>query len=410
MCIALACQNGTVCDCQSVRCSKTRIRDRVAQNHFGYGKKALYWESPASVLPADTQIRRFLQRKLRTSVSVLREAAKSNVLLGCSVGILADVSATQAIENIKCTNATAIVRGHFPVATSVVESATNVLISAGRAKSRVTRRCPAVVTCSSWSVISILVGHCARINAPRSLPCGHLCQELCHEPCTLRCPVKVPKSLPCGHTVQDFCSRDPDKVICSEPCKCLLDCEHECAGSCGTCQQGRLHVRCKNKCDRQLVCGHICKFPCTPNCPPCMDECTNYCKHSKCPLRCYQPCAPCMEPCPWQCQHIRCTARCGEPCDRPPCNAACTKWLSCGHRCIGLCGEKCPHLCLECNRNEVLEVFFGTEEEDSQYIELEDCGHVFEVEGLDRWIETETEEENKVVQTESLPQVQNSHS
>ena len=235
------------------------------------------------------------------------------------------------------------------------------------------------------------------------LPCGHLCQELCHEPCTLRCPVKVPKSLPCGHTVQDFCSRDPDKVICSEPCKCLLDCEHECAGSCGTCQQGRLHVRCKNKCDRQLVCGHICKFPCTPNCPPCMDECTNYCKHSKCPLRCYQPCAPCMEPCPWQCQHIRCTARCGEPCDRPPCNAACTKWLSCGHRCIGLCGEKCPHLCLECNRNEVLEVFFGTEEEDSQYIELEDCGHVFEVEGLDRWIETETEEENKVVQMKACP-------
>ena len=62
------------------------------------------------------------------------------------------------------------------------------------------------------------------------------------------------------------------------------------------------------------------------------------------------------------------------------------------HPCIGLCGEPCPRLCRICNKDEVTEVFFGTEEEeDARFIELLDCGHVFEVAALDYWMDKDGE-------------------
>lgn len=62
--------------------------------------------------------------------------------------------------------------------------------------------------------------------------------------------------------------------------------------------------------------------------------------------------------------------------------------LKCTHPCIGLCGEPCPKKCRICNRDEVTEIFFGTEDEDeARFVELEDCGHIFEVTGLDRYID-----------------------
>lgn len=62
--------------------------------------------------------------------------------------------------------------------------------------------------------------------------------------------------------------------------------------------------------------------------------------------------------------------------------------LNCTHPCIGLCGEPCPKKCRICNRDEVTEIFFGTEdEENARFVELEDCGHIFEVTGLDHYID-----------------------
>ena len=48
--------------------------------------------------------------------------------------------------------------------------------------------------------------------------------------------------------------------------------------------------------------------------------------------------------------------------------------------------------CRICDREEVTEIFFGAEEEDdARFVQLEDCGHIFEVDGLDHWMDMATE-------------------
>ena len=160
-------------------------------------------------------------------------------------------------------------------------------------------------------------------------------------------------------------------------------------GDCGSCIGGRVHIPCTNDCRRTLFCGHTCSKACARICPPCTVKCSNYCEHNECSKKCGDPCDPCEEKCAWQCQHYECTKSCSELCDRPRCNEPCTKPLpSCGHPCIGLCGEPCPKKCRECHKDEITEIFFGTEDEpDARFVELEDCGHVFEVEKIDQWMD-----------------------
>ena len=228
------------------------------------------------------------------------------------------------------------------------------------------------------------------VPCDKTLPqCGHKCQNLCSEPCTTRCKVPVVKTLPCEHENKVDCFRDVGEVTCSSPCGTLLQCGDTCEGTCGSCKQGRLHVRCMQKCGRTLTCGHTCDFPCANVCPPCGKPCNNCCSHSQCPKRCYEPCNPCMEPCEWNCPHLKCSKPCGQLCDRPPCNKPCSEVLECGHSCIGLCGELCPDKCRVCDKEEVCELLFGhEEEEDSRFIQLQDCGHIFEVQGFDRWMDS----------------------
>ena len=217
----------------------------------------------------------------------------------------------------------------------------------------------------------------------KPLQCGHICQARCSEPCTRNCRVKVNEKSVCGHKVKRMCYQ---AVKCLKKCNTVLDCGDKCSGTCVECHMGRLHKSCNQKCGRQLVCGHLCDFPCPSKCPPCMKVCNNFCIHSRCPKRCYESCTPCMELCQWRCKHLKCTLYCGEICDRPPCNEPCEKILECGHPCIGLCGEKCPSRCRICDKELVCDIFFGTEdEEDARFVQLEDCGHFFEVSGLDAY-------------------------
>ncbi|XP_065913575.1 NFX1-type zinc finger-containing protein 1-like isoform X1 [Dysidea avara] len=221
----------------------------------------------------------------------------------------------------------------------------------------------------------------------RMLPCGHMCKELCHEPC--KCKEIVSKPLPCGHVAKRvLCWKTPSDIKCREKCKEILSCGHRCSGDCHSCCLGRLHVSCMSHCGRTLSCGHRCGFPCTNECPPCPKPCVNYCNHSRCTRRCSEPCVPCMEECQWKCKHYNCTKLCGEMCSRPRCNQPCPKRLKCGHLCIGLCGETCPRWCRKCHKKEVTEIFFGTEDNpQAHFIQLEDCGHIFEVSGLDQWMD-----------------------
>jgi len=64
-----------------------------------------------------------------------------------------------------------------------------------------------------------------------------------------------------------------------------------------------------------------------------------------------------------------------------------------------LCGEKCPSFCRVCNPAEVTEIFFGTEDEaDARFIQLEDCGHILEVTGLDHWMDKQDDTDSKAVE------------
>ncbi|TNN78713.1 NFX1-type zinc finger-containing protein 1 [Liparis tanakae] len=222
------------------------------------------------------------------------------------------------------------------------------------------------------------------------LPCGHPCELACGEPCTSLCGVTVTVELKCGHSQQDACyfkTHAFEEPGCRTPCEEQLKCGHACRGSCGQCFQGRFHRPCRSNCDRLLICSHMCREPCTRNCPPCERPCENCCVHSRCAKPCGQPCARCIEPCSWQCPHQSCSKLCHEPCDRPPCNEPCAKTLECGHRCIGLCGDKCPSKCRVCNHDEVTDIFFGTEDEpEAFFIQLEDCGHILEYTAMDHYM------------------------
>ena len=228
------------------------------------------------------------------------------------------------------------------------------------------------------------------------LPCGHRCQSLCGELCSKKCYEKVQTLwLRCGHQNKVWCYINPDLDSCPETCKEQLECGHNCSGKCGSCFNGRLHKACEEKCSKILICGHRCRSKCNHPCPPCRERCQTKCPHSECQQKCGDICVSCMEPCQWECPHHKCNMPCGLPCDRPPCNEACNKQLLCGHTCIGICGEPCPTLCRICNRDEVTDIFFGTEdEEDARFVQLQDCSHCLEVSGLDHWMGIYTTEDS----------------
>ena len=201
------------------------------------------------------------------------------------------------------------------------------------------------------------------------LPCRHPCANECSMPCTTRCVEKTTKTdWDCGHRVDVCCCDGPES--CPQPCTFILSCGHACSGTCGKCRRGGLHAVCSQPCGRTLVCGHVCESSCSNECPPCGKKCENRCQHNICTRKCGEPCIPCREDCLWRCRHVRCPKQCGEPCDRKTCDRSCEESLPCGHPCIGLCGEKCPTKCRICNEDEVTEIFFGTEDEESARLDI----------------------------------------
>ncbi|NWY73157.1 ZNFX1 protein, partial [Erithacus rubecula] len=226
----------------------------------------------------------------------------------------------------------------------------------------------------------------------KKLNCGHTCRDSCGQQCTVKCPEQVTAILKCGHKQEVSCwitrMGHEETVRCKVKCSVTLACGHPCSGSCHTCFEGRFHKACNRPCKNVLICSHKCQQPCTTECPPCQEDCQNYCIHSKCKKKCWESCVPCAEPCEWQCQHYQCTSLCSEPCNRPRCNVPCDKMLPCGHPCVGLCGEPCPKKCLVCHHDELTQIFFGFEEDpDARFVQLEDCGHVFESQGLDHYMD-----------------------
>ncbi|XP_046688211.1 NFX1-type zinc finger-containing protein 1-like [Homalodisca vitripennis] len=164
--------------------------------------------------------------------------------------------------------------------------------------------------------------------------------------------------MPCGHNPSN--STDGR---CHKPCGALLSCGCVCKGDCDACHQGRVHKICKEPCHKLLICGHTCEFPCKMLCPPCPQKCDTKCSHKQCTSVCGSPCEPCQEPCTWACPHLKCSRPCSEICDRDICEQACSVFLNCGHKCVGVCGELCPP-CKICHPDKYT-VIFHTEEESS---------------------------------------------
>lgn len=65
------------------------------------------------------------------------------------------------------------------------------------------------------------------------------------------------------------------------------------------------HATCRERCSRDLFCGHMCGGACHVGqpCPPCPKQCTVRCSHSKCGKQCHEVCAPCAHECRWSCSH-----------------------------------------------------------------------------------------------------------
>ena len=94
---------------------------------------------------------------------------------------------------------------------------------------------------------------------------------------------------------------------------------------------------------------------------------------------------------------------CGEICNRPRCDKPCLKQLPCGHSCVGVCGEVCPKLCRICDKYA-----FSESEPGASFVELFDCGHVFEVKMLDRYMDeadvgSETDHEDVEIKHKRCP-------
>ncbi|KAK4872928.1 hypothetical protein RN001_014957 [Aquatica leii] len=231
-----------------------------------------------------------------------------------------------------------------------------------------------------------------------SLACGHACENRCNEPCTTSCKVLVDHTTPtdCGHKFKiechmlkkNYASNSLDLLkYCDSPCGTTLSCTHVCSGTCGECSQGRIHKACSEKCGTVLVCGHICPINCSNACRPCEILCTFKCRHSESKKQCWESCTKCTEKCLRKCPHIECLALCGDTCTVPPCNEPCPKKLSCGHSCIGFCGDPCPTLCRVCNLEELAQLDSWDEDEDARFVVLDECSHVIESSYMEAWLQ-----------------------
>ena len=190
-------------------------------------------------------------------------------------------------------------------------------------------------------------------NAPcdRFLPCEHRCQKKCGENCaSFKCAVEVQKDLACGfHKVSCPCSENVSQVVCKKRCQRRLSCGHVCQGKCAEeCSQ----YKCNKKVLKPLNCagGHSLQMKCSdnPEDVKCKEKCNRKlgCGH-RCPGLCREKCENmrCTNriedkfPCGHKMENVRCferkTATCTAPCQRQK--------SSCKHRCKGVCGKDCSN-------------------------------------------------------------------
>ena len=216
------------------------------------------------------------------------------------------------------------------------------------------------------------------------LPCGHVCERVCHpddsdhafykcqKDCPMElcpehqtrcdqkchygeecrsCPVEVEKEIPkCGHLQLVPCGMPVETFKCQKKCWEYLRCDHLCPGKCWeecssfqcerivkkefecghsikkSCWELSESGRCEETCRAVLECGH----PCVGNCSACKQgrmhvPCEADCERRRvclhlCEEPCTKNCPPCPEKCENRCFHSRCPKQCMEPCT--PCRVS----------------------------------------------------------------------------------------
>mmetsp|Transcript_13248 Transcript_13248/g.23752 ORF Transcript_13248/g.23752 Transcript_13248/m.23752 type:complete len:1826 (+) Transcript_13248:159-5636(+) len=241
----------------------------------------------------------------------------------------------------------------------------------------------------------------------RELPCGHKREMECHkDPLQASCMVLTEKTFSCGHKNKIRCSEPEEESECTFVCGKDLACGHLCSGKCGECN-GDSHVPCNEKRTVPLPCGHQSAdaLTCSDDCPPCAEQCQLRCIHAKCDRTCSDICAPCREKCSWACRPMcpnkyYCSNLCGEDCNRKRCDRRCPEILTCGHPCLGLCGEKCPPVCAVCKPKDE---FFDESVTEENLTELTQtdcifqmacCKNVVSVKCMDRHVEVSYNQES----------------
>ncbi|RHZ77870.1 hypothetical protein Glove_169g29 [Diversispora epigaea] len=257
------------------------------------------------------------------------------------------------------------------------------------------------------------------------LPCEHILKDAkCFQESIrdkVKCRVMVEKTLPyCEHSVIAECHESVYDISCKSICGLFNpECQHECKSLCSSCQENSIranydireldtnghtvrthHGKCKKICEKNLLCGHSCEESCHLNkdCPGCKKKCDVKCNHSVCNKTCSHPCSLCAEECDWYCEHKgTCRVSCGIPCNRLPCDEQCSKLLSCGHQCMGICGEECPppKYCIICASDDIkdsivdliTQTTFAEVDWTTERMIFLECGHVFTAETLDNLME-----------------------
>lgn len=235
-------------------------------------------------------------------------------------------------------------------------------------------------------------------NCEHILSCGHGCQAKCGQPHTINCTVMENKTSSfCRHEISIKCSSKNDtELLCRAPCREKLSCGHPCNGYCSNCCEGRIHFICRKKCNHTVICGHECRQH-IRECSPCKKNCEMNCPHSKCSRLCDEKCIACKEKCTNRCGHRVCTNLCHEICNVPPCEKSCEKQFTCSrckrkYNCLGLCGEKCINKCRSCDAASIADFYLNPNGKDNAqlgFLCLQTCGHIFDVSGLDKWMQDE---------------------
>ena len=187
-------------------------------------------------------------------------------------------------------------------------------------------------TCHVYDCNSIkCLKPCPKINPNCSLQV-HKCSRRCYEDCG-RCEATVDKLLPCGHIKEKCkCYENTLEIKCNEKCNQKLKCGHKCQGYCW---QDCNSLECKEKIRCRLACGHINEIEChllkDLNQILCQEKCD---KVLPCGHKCQGTCGECLE----GTLHKKCESNCGR---NLPCGHICAQ--KCSSEC--LCEKKCPNIC-----------------------------------------------------------------